>query len=101
MEANLQNNLTAEMDPCSQAQRIADNEKMTLELRADVAKIKDALLPSEFHPNNGLINQVANLKDDVKEVKETLMKAKMWLYAAAAIIGGIVGTVQIVISIVK
>lgn len=49
---------------CIQVDKIQDLEVLSRATMQEIGQIKDALLPSEFHPDNGLITTVAKLKKD-------------------------------------
>jgi hypothetical protein len=84
---------------CNQEQRISDIEDTVSNVSISVLRIEEALLPSKFHPENGVINKVQKIENKVNEMQETLIKAKTWLIAAGAIFGLLLTIAQFIIQI--
>lgn len=89
------------MEPCSQSQRIKKLEDTMSEDHEMIQKLHDALLPTDFHPRNGLINRVEKMQHDIDSVQQTLIQAKTWLIAASGVIGAIIVIAQLIISLIE
>lgn len=81
---------------CTQENRIQQTEILTRSLVEDVGQIKDVLLPSEYHPDNGLINRFARIEKQLDELQKDILKMKTWVLSAIGIIGGIITAVEVI-----
>lgn len=86
---------------CIQEKRLCNMEEKQNESYSMVRELRDALLPSEFHLDDGLIKRVENLQADITEMQNTIMKAKIWLLASGTIFGVLFAVAQIVIALIE
>ena len=85
---------------CKQETRIKGLELIVSETKSDIKDIKDVLLPSEYHPDNGLIKKFDKMESRFDTVEKAILQIKNYVLAAVAIFGAIL-TVSEIIQIIK
>ena len=89
-------------ETCKQHEsRIENLEKMSRAMLDDFGKIKDVLLPSEYHPDNGLVNQFVKQKQQLEEIKDDIQKMKTTVATAISIVGGVVVIIELAMKFVN
>lgn len=64
-------------------------------------EIKNVLLPSEFHPDNGLVNQFEKLKRQQEEIRLDIQKMKTTVATAISVVGGIIVIIELASKFMK
>jgi len=71
-------------------------------------EIKNLLLPSEYHPDNGLVNQFARqqkqleaIKDQIGDIKTDVQKMKTTVSTAISVVGGVVVLIELALKFVN
>jgi len=67
------------------------------ESQNDIKEIKNVLLPSEYHPDNGLISSFAKMKKQLDDVNKSILVMRTWVVS----ITGVSGFVLILLQIIK
>jgi roadblock/LC7 domain-containing protein len=88
--------------------RIEGAEILTRALLDDFSKIKDVLLPSEYHPDNGLVNQFAKqqkqlsiIEAKIQKTNTDILKMKTTVATAISVVGGIIVVLEVLIKFIK
>lgn len=92
---------------CSQEKRLTriegnqlDTDQKVDTMGQDIVQIRGALLGDEFHPKNGLVNQVTEQDEKIDEILKLINSAKYWIIGAGAVFTGII-VILTILSYVK
>lgn len=71
-------------------------------------EIKNLLLPSEYHPDNGLVNQFSRqqkqleaIKDQITDIKTDVQKMKTTVSTAISVVGAIVVIIELTMKFIN
>lgn len=72
---------------CTQAERLKRIETMQDGFTSMAKELRSALLPDEFHPDNGLINQVKRIQENLREISHDMTQFNNTATALAESVG--------------
>ncbi len=90
-----------EFQKCTQEERIKKLEDISKLSQSKLKDIHNVLLPSEYHPDNGLVIKFDRIEKRLDSLEKTLIQIKNYAMAGVGILGGILTIFQIIQLLIK